>query len=124
VAMRFHCLVRTLSRGPHCNTSFFVETVVEIIQFVHHTIYAHIDNGDADRYNRSNAKICCVCSVTFDDIEWLGMSAFQVILQQKQTRYRELLKTLKRKLKQKKPSQVLLEAINPIRSTVFSYILF
>ena len=117
-AMRFHAYVSDLHQGPAHNPVFFVTVCLGVIgkalQMIKRkmTVDVSIQSGRCPK-------------VHDDEIRWLGMRGFEVILARKQSRHKVLIQYLRQCMRDRRYagiSTILKPVVSKKKSAVFTYI--
>lgn len=89
-AMKFHAIVKTMPKNN--NSKFFMDVIGDVIGYMWVSIKTRIILIEEQGSN---------CPINELKVNWLGLKAFEQILFRKQTKYREILSTLRGILQQK-----------------------
>ncbi|KAL3695661.1 hypothetical protein R1sor_009737 [Riccia sorocarpa] len=116
-AMKFHAYVCCLSCATGHNQTFFYEAICSTTRYMYGLLRHRMETVGA------KAAEC----FPFVELEWLGLVAFQKILNRKQSRYKVLLQALQSQLEAARFKRMtscphLSSAVDERRSSMFKYI--
>lgn len=91
-AMKFHVIVKKMPIGPEQNHKFFMDVIGDVIGYMWVSIRSRMILIEEQGSN---------CPINELKVNWLGLKAFEKILNKKQTNYQKILYSIRGILKQK-----------------------
>ncbi|PRP89728.1 telomerase reverse transcriptase [Planoprotostelium fungivorum] len=89
-AIKFVCYASALNQPPNNNPNFFTKLIRNVIDHLHQVTIMSCT------HSRTAIELMCNCSLMEQETTWLGLKAFTTIMQKKSTKFRLILKVLRR----------------------------